>query len=178
MPDSPLLPIGIVRKPHGIKGEVSVTYHADSPVLLSGGVFLQRGEDPPVFHKVIAHRFHHGTLLLRLEGVCDRTAAEGLRGRVLLVPESRLPEPDADAVYLHQLVGLTVVARAEDGTESVWGVISAVADPAGQELWTISREGEADILFPAVPEFVAGFDLEENRVRITPPPGLFALYRS
>ncbi len=178
MPDSSLLPVGRIRKAHGIKGEVSVDYHADSPDLLSGGVYLQRDAQPPVFYEIDTLRIHHGALLLRLAGVRERNAAELLRGCDILIPESRLPQTDDDAPYLHEILGLTVIARDSDGTETEWGTLSAVADPAGQELWTISREGEQDILFPATPELVLGFDLDNRRVRIAPPPGLIDLYRS
>jgi len=178
MSDSPLLPLGRIRKAHGIRGEVSVDYYADSPDLLSGGVYLHRGASAPVQYEVASSRFHHGALLLRFKNIADRDAAEALRGYDLLVPEDRLPEPDDGTIYLHEIMGLRVLAENEDGTEAEWGVIAAVSEPAGQELWTISKENEEDILFPATPELVLGFDLEKRIVRIAPPPGLIDLYRS
>lgn len=42
----------------------------------------------------------------------DRTAAEFLRGQTLLIPESALPELDEDEVYLHDMLGLSVVLDA------------------------------------------------------------------
>lgn len=178
MPDLSLLPVGRIRKPHGIKGEVSVDYYADSPDLLSGGVFLQHGSGVPVLYEAASFRSHHGTLLIRFKNVPDRNVAETLRGYVVLVPEDRLPEPDDGAIYLHEIMGLRVIAKEENGTEADWGVISAVAEPAGQELWTISKENEEDVLFPATPELVTGFDLDKRIVRIAPPPGLIDLYRT
>ena len=58
---------------------------------------------------------HSGRLLLRFEGVADRTAAEALRGPCLVVEvdPAELPE-DPDEFYDHQLIGLAVVDR--DGT--------------------------------------------------------------
>lgn len=177
MSESLLLPVGRIRKAHGIRGELSVEYHADSPDLLYAGVFLQRGDGPPVFYEVAGFRAHHGSPLLRLAAIQDRAAAENLRGHDILIPEDRLPGSDDD-IYRYQLMGLAVIARDETGAESVWGAISAVDDPAGQEIWTISLEGEADVLFPATGELVLGFDLEKKFVRIAPPPGLIDLYRS
>ncbi|MDL2210714.1 ribosome maturation factor RimM [Desulfovibrio sp. OttesenSCG-928-O18] len=177
MPESSLLPVGRIRKAHGIRGEVSVDYHADSPALLRDGVFLQHGTAAPVFYEVAHFRAHHGSLLLRFTAISDRTAAETLRGHDILIPEARLPEPE-DGIYIYQLLGFTVVAVEENGAESIWGTISAIEDPAGQELWTISQEGEADVLFPATEELVLGFDPEKRIARIAPPPGLIDLYRS
>lgn len=177
MTDPLLLPIGRIRKAHGIRGEVSVEYHADSPDLLSEGVYLQHGSGAPVFHEIASFRAHHGALLIRFAGVADRNVAETLRGYDMFIPENRFPEPDDGAIYLYEIMGLSVIAGNEDGTETEWGVITSVNDSAGQELWTISRKNETDVLFPATPELVLGFDLEERTVRIAPPPGLLELYR-
>lgn len=177
MPDLHLLPIGVVRKAHGIRGEVSVDYYADSPDLLSGGVYLKAGAAPPAPREVVSRRFHHGALLVRFAGVADRNAAELLRGARMLIPEDRLPEPADSEIYLHEILGLTVIAVDASGQETPLGSLSGFSDASGQELWTISRDGDADILFPAAPEFVLRFDLKARTVRISPPPGLIDLYR-
>lgn len=178
MPDSSLLLIGRIRKAHGIKGEVSVDCYADSPSLLRGGVFLQSRSTPPAFREVETLRTHHGAVLIRFAGVTDRNAADMLRGLEILIPEGRLPEPDAGEIYRYRLLGLSVTALDEDGREVTLGTISGIDEPAGQELWSISKEGEEDILFPAIPEFILDFDLDNGLVRIAPPPGLIDLYRA
>lgn len=178
MPEPSLLFIGRIRRAHGIKGEVSVDCYADSPSVLREGVYLQGPASGPVFHELETLRVHHGSVLVRFAGVSDRNAAENLRGLAVLIPEDRLPEPGDDEVYCYRLMGLAVIQVAEDGSETPLGKITGIAEPAGQELWTISKDGEEDILFPAISEFVLGIDLDAGLVRITPPPGLVALYRS
>lgn len=173
-----LLPIGKIRKAHGIRGEVSVDYYADSPALLSEGVYLRSGSGAPVPYAIQSFRTHHGSLLVRFISIDDKNAADALRGHEMLVPEDRLPAPSDGAIYLHEIMGLRVLADKGDGTFDDVGVISAIADTAGQELWTIAAPGETDVLFPAAPEFVLGFDLVNRTVRIAPPPGLIDLYRS
>ena len=177
MPVNSLLPIGKIRKSHGIRGEVSVDYYADSPDLLRAGVYLQYPGKNPVFLDVVSFRAHHGALLVHLKTIDDRNAADTLRGFEILIPEDRLPEPDDGSIYLHEIMGLRVLAVDNAGKEDVWGTISDVADIVGQELWTISDEKKNDILFPATPELILGFDLEARIVRIAPPPGLIDLYR-
>lgn len=177
MPDSYFLPIGRIRKAHGIRGEVSVDYYADSPGLLNEGVYLRRSSETPVFYEVVSFRAHHGALLIRFKSIPDRTAAEHLRGFELLIPKDRLPEPDDDSIYIHEILGLSVYAVDENGTETLWGAIEDVADIAGQEIWTISLSGKEDVLFPVTSEFILAFDIDAGRVKISPPPGLLELYR-
>ena len=178
MSDFHLLPIGRIRKAHGIRGEVSVDYYADSPDLLRDGVYLRRASGSPALYEVASLRAHHGALLIRFTSVPDRNAAELLRGFELLVPKDRLPEPDDDEIYIHEILGLAVFAVDENGKEALWGTIEDVADNAGQELWTISLPQKEDILFPVASEFILEFDLDAGHVKISPPPGLLELYRS
>lgn len=173
MADTVFVHTGTLTRPHGIKGEICVDWYADSPELLQGPVFLQAGKETPRPVKIVSVRLHKGQPLVRMEGIEDRTAAEGLRGVRLLVRREDLPEPDEDEAYLHDLLGLDVL---EDATGRRLGVLEHVEFPNGQEVWSIRADDGKEILFPAVEEFITAFDLEAGHIRITPPPGLLEIY--
>src|SRR5579884_2179947 len=105
------LVVGRIGRAHGIKGEVTVEVRTDEPELrLAPGAVL--ATDPPSAGPLTVEsgRVHSGRLLLRFAGVGDRTAAEALRGTLLIAevdPDER-PE-DPDEYYDHQLVDLDVV---------------------------------------------------------------------
>ena len=165
-----LVEIGTLARPHGIRGEIRVNYYADSLELLRGDVvYLQAGNKPPRKMEIDTVRMHQGTPLIRFVEAPDRTAAEFLRGQTLLIPESALPELDEDEVYLHDMLGLSVVL---DATGQKLGVLDHVLFHGEQELWSILTPGGKEILLPAVPEFVADIDLDTEIIRITPPEGL------
>lgn len=168
--------IGLITKPHGLRGEVCVTSYADSPFLMQERVFLQAGKGPCVPYKVKASRNHSGTQLLLLEGVADRNAAEKLRQHKVLIPHDELPELDDDEVYIEDILGFTVVLD-EDGS-TVGTLESFQAPTPEQEVWEIRTPDGKEVLFPAAEEFVAEIDLESETIRITPPPGLLDIYLS
>ena len=171
-----LVEIGTLARPHGIRGEIRVNYYADSLELLRGDVvYLQAGNKPPRKMEIDTVRMHQGTPLIRFVEAPDRTAAEFLRGQTLLIPESALPELDEDEVYLHDMLGLSVVL---DATGQKLGVLDHVLFHGEQELWSILTPEGKEILLPAVPEFVADIDLDTEIIRITPPEGLLELYMS
>ncbi len=171
---SDLVEIGTLARPHGIRGEVRVNYYADSPDLLRGGnVYLQAGNRPPRKVEVDTLRMHQGTPLVRFVEAPDRTTAEFLRGQTLLVPEASLPELDEDEVYLHDMLGLSVVL---DATGEQLGTLDHVLFHGEQEVWSILTPDGKEILLPAVPEFVADIDLDAEIIRIAPPEGLLELY--
>ncbi len=169
-----LVEIGVLGRPHGILGEIRVQYYAESVDLLySGQVYLKTGNYPPRKVVVASVRVHQCALLLRFEGVSDRAAAELLRGQILLVADAALPDVDEDEVYLHAMLGLSVLLDA-DG--SYLGTLDQVLFHGEQELWSILTPDGREVLFPAVPEFVPDIDLETKRIRIAPPDGLLELY--
>jgi 16S rRNA processing protein RimM len=118
---------------------------------------------------VATSKWHSGRFVVHFAGIDDRTAAEGLRGQTLTidVDPAELPE-DPDEFYDHQLVGLNV--KLEDG--SLVGVIGEVIHLPSQDLLSVKREGDTEVLIPFVLEFVPEIDIETKTVTITPPPGL------
>ncbi len=166
--------IGRVLRAHGIRGELGVAVDLGDPGLLLGRVFLRRaGVETP--HTVLDFRRHHGNLLLRLEGVDDRTTAEALRGSELLMERAKLPPPNEDEIYLDDLIGLLVIYD-KDGQATELGRIEAVDDRAGTEIWQIRTADGREVLFPAADELVRRIDLAAGRTEIFPPPGLIELY--
>jgi 16S rRNA processing protein RimM len=164
--------VGRIGRPHGVRGEVTVEVRTDDPDLrFTPGAVLRT--DPPERGPITIAgvHWHSGTLLLRLEGVDSREAAEAVRNTELLVDVADLPEiEDPDSYYDHQLVGLT--ARKPDG--SVLGEITVVRHEA-QDLLVVRRPDGSDVLIPFVSAIVPTVDLDGGFVVVDPPEGLLEL---
>lgn len=173
MSESHVVVLGRLTRPHSIRGEIRVDYYADSPRLLEKSLWLRAGDGPGRPVRVASWRTWRDQIIIRLEGVDDRSAAELLRGQELLIDASLLPETAPDEPYLHDILGLPVLLAA---TGEPVGVLEDVLYPAGQEVWSIRASEGHEILFPAVPEFVDDIDPEGGRILITPPEGLLELY--
>ncbi|WP_369035493.1 ribosome maturation factor RimM [Streptomyces adonidis] len=164
------LVVARVGRAHGIKGEVTVEVRTDEPELrLSPGAVL--ATDPATAGPLTIEtgRVHSGRLLLRFEGVRDRTGAEALRNTLLIadVDPEELPEGE-DEYYDHQLMDLDVVLT--DGTEI--GRITEISHLPSQDLFVVERPDGSEVYVPFVEEIVLEIDLEEQRAVIDPPPGL------
>ncbi len=174
------LPIGVLHRAHGIKGELSATLDAESADFLDhvARLYVGPGEDTPATAlravSVRSWRWHNDRLLIAFKGLEDRTQAEALRGLTLFIRRQDLPPPDEDEVYLHDLVGAT--ALLEDG--ATLGVIRDFLLPPGQEIWVIETPDGREVLIPAHDETVLEIDLEARVVRLAPPPGLLDIYLS
>ncbi|MDQ1048893.1 ribosome maturation factor RimM [Streptomyces sp. V4I2] len=164
------LVVARIGRAHGIKGEVTVEVRTDEPELrLAPGAVLATDPASAGPLTIETGRVHSGRLLLRFEGVRDRTAAEALRNILLIAeidPEA-LPEEE-DEYYDHQLMDLDVVT--EDGTEV--GRITEISHLPSQDLFIVERPDGSEVMIPFVEEIVTEIDLEEQRAVISPPPGL------
>ncbi|MGW4813904.1 ribosome maturation factor RimM [Kitasatospora cineracea] len=164
------LVVGKIGRAHGIRGDVSVEVRTDEPELRLGpGAVLLTDPAATGPLTVESGRVHSGRLLLRFAGVKDRTAAEALRGTMLIaeIDPDETPE-DPDEYYDHQLIGLDVVLA--DGTPV--GELTEVVHLPYQDLLTVERPDGTEVLIPFVEQIVPTIDLDEQRVVITPPPGL------
>jgi 16S rRNA processing protein RimM len=164
--------VGRIGRPHGVRGEVTVEVRTDDPDLrFVPGAVLRT--DPPERGPITITgvHWHSGTLLLRLEGVDSREAAEAVRNTELVVAVADLPEiEDPDSYYDHQLVGLT--ARLPDGTEI--GQVTVIRHEA-QDLLVVRRPDGGEVLIPFVSAIVPTVDLEGGFVVVDPPEGLLEL---
>lgn len=164
------LVVARVGRPHGLGGEVSVEVRTDDP----GRRFepgARYSTDPasagPLTLETV--RDHNGRMLLTFDEVPDRTAAEGLRGVLLLVDVDEQAEDDEpDAWYDHQLVGLT--ARTVDGTDA--GVVTAVEHGAAQDLLVLRLPSGRTARVPFVAALVPEVDVAAGHVLLDPPGGL------
>ena len=115
-------------------------------------------------------REHSGRLLVRLEGVASRDAADALRGSLFIVDTAELPPiEDPDEFYDHQLVGLDVVREG-----ATVGVIDRLEHLPAQDLLVV-QVGDREVLVPFVRAIVPVVDLAAGHVVVTPPDGLFEM---
>jgi 16S rRNA processing protein RimM len=164
------LVVARVGRAHGIKGEVSVEVRTDEPELrLAPGAVLATDPAATGPLTIATGRVHSGKLMLRFEGVGDRTGAEALRNTLLIaeVDPAQTPE-DPEEFYDHQLIDLDVVTV--DGREV--GRIAEISHLPYQDLLIVRRPDDSEVLIPFVAEIVPEIDLEQQRAVIDPPPGL------
>lgn len=160
--------VGTIGRAHGLRGEVSVHVRTDEPErrFAPGARLLVAG----VPRTVAAVRWHSGTLLLTLDRVTDRTAAEGLRGAELWasVPADEAPAEEGE-YWDRDLVGLTVL----DAAGTVVGTIGEVLHLPAHDVLVV-RTPAGDRLVPFVTEIVPEVDLAAGHVRVADVGGLLA----
>jgi 16S rRNA processing protein RimM len=104
------------------------------------------------------------------DGVAERGAAERLRGAVLVVPESWLPELSEREWWAHQLEGCEV--RTVSGR--ILGVVTEVIANPANDLWVAVDEDGRETLVPALADLLIDVDVAARSIVVDDVPGLTA----
>ncbi|WP_116113000.1 ribosome maturation factor RimM [Austwickia chelonae] len=159
-----------IGKAHGLRGEVTVQIHTDDPEnrLTPGEVFTIEGLADIAELTLATVRVHNGTWLLGFEGHSDRNAAETLRGGRLVLPAG---EDDGEGWYENELIGLNVFSASGEQI----GQVAGLELGAAQDRLAVRLDDGRTGSVPLVEALIPVIDLEQKRVVVDAPDGLFDL---
>jgi 16S rRNA processing protein RimM len=169
------LVVGHVTKAHGTKGEIFVwplTDRVDQVFEPGRVVEVDEGEEPgsesfAALTIESVRPFKRG-LLVKFDGLDDRSSVEGLTQRYLRIPIDAASPLEEGEVFYHQLIGLQVVTA--DG-EAV-GTVREIYETGPTHLLEVRRTNGGHVLIPFTERIVRKVDVESGTLTIKPPPGL------
>ena len=162
------IPVGYVRRAHGIRGDVVVRgLISDAPErLVTGSTITTESGD---VYAVTAHRSHKGDVVLHLDGVDDRNAAEDLIGTRFVISSDERRTLDEGEWWAEDLVGCTVVGV--DGA-TIGDVTDVIVGAAQDRLVVTTPDGRVGQV-PFVDALVPDVDTDTRSVTVDLPEGLF-----
>jgi 16S rRNA processing protein RimM len=161
--------VGRVIGAHGLKGELSVLPLTDWPerFMEIRKVHASSGGAAGAWKRIEKARLANDRVLVKFEGIDDRTAAEALRGFMLSIPRAECkPLPDG-TYFIFDLIGLS----AETETGERLGIVKDVMRLPGQNLLVVDRDGR-EILIPMTRSLVKSVSPEDRKVVIEAVEGL------
>lgn len=161
--------LGRIVGVHGIRGGLNLLSYAESDEVFTAGrrVRLRDAQGTEEGFTVREVRPRKGGLLLHLDEVDDRTAAERLVGRDLLMDRSELPPLPEGTYYWEELIGLSVFEA--DGR--LLGRLEAILPTGSNDVYVV-RDGRSEILVPALARVIRDVDLAAGRMVVVLPEGL------
>lgn len=165
--------VGHIVGVHGLRGEVKVELYTDFPERFAPGVQLMMGVELTEV-EIASVRAHQKFLLMRFDGVDDRTAAEKLRGLWLFVDEDDAAELEPGVFWIHDLIGLRVV----DDRGAELGDLVDVLVTGANDVYVVrppsDQRRSQDLLLPAIPEVIKAVDLDAGLMTVSLLEGLLA----
>ena len=160
--------IGIINKPHGVKGELSFTFtddifdrveDCDYLVLLLDGILV------PFF--IEEYRFRSDNVaLVKFEGIDSTEKARTLTNVEVYYPVKFMDDQEEISSW-NYFIGF----RVEDIHHGCLGTVVDVDDATMNVLFVIEN-GDEEVLLPAHEEFILDIDRKKKILKVDIPDGL------
>ncbi len=154
--------IGVVRKPHGIKGGLKVTLYSIDLEMLQNleQLFVNTGDE----WKQLTLRNSQGYddfAILSFKEIHDRTQAEAFRDQEIYTVREDLPELNDDEFYIDDLIDCEVVNEKNE----CLGKVEEILSPAAHDIIVV-KSGNEEILIPLVNDWIVDIDLEARKIQV------------
>lgn len=159
--------LGKIVGAYGVQGWVRVHPFADDPSSWGRMATWQLGQEaepPETWREVVPKRskLQSDGLLVQLEGVTDRSAAEALKGFLIGASREALPAPGKDEYYWADLIGLDVV----NGRDERLGAVKELIESAASDVLVVVADDGTERLLPFVNAVVLDVDVAAKRIRV------------
>jgi 16S rRNA processing protein RimM len=161
-----LILMGVIGKPHGVRGLVRVNAFTEDPQALADYAPLTDKAGRKFGLEWVRESVAQLTEFTAAgpRKIADRNAAERLTNTELFAPRSAFPKAEEDEFYLADLVGLA----AQDASGAAIGKVTAVHDYGGGTSLEITGAASA-LLVPFTKAAVPVVDLAAGHVVVEPP---------
>lgn len=154
-------------KPHGLKGEVTISLDADIPNDMASvkTVFAKQGEQlVPYF--ITAFSLKGNKAFVKLEDVNTIEQAEKISKCLLFLPKSERPKSKKGEFYSDEITGFIV----EDENQGKLGEVVEIIQTGPQRFLSINY-GEKEILIPVNGPFITSINKTKNKITVNLPEG-------
>jgi 16S rRNA processing protein RimM len=167
-----LFTVGVILKPHGLRGEVKVYPRTDYPetrFAKRSKLLLQNPEGGPTRSvEVESGRKQQNLYIVKFAQFSTVEEVEHLRGWELKVRENDLIPLPEGTYYIHQLVGCTVIT---DQGETL-GELVEVLQPGANDVYVVKGADHKQILLPAIPDCILQVDVDKKVILVHIMEGL------
>jgi 16S rRNA processing protein RimM len=157
---APPLRLGLIGRAHGLAGAFRVVGAADWYAFAAGATLLLDGAE----RELLSVAGTPQSPILQLAGISSRAEAAAVLGHALELRASDAPEPEDDAFWVRDLVGM----RARCGEQELGEVTDVLERPANDVLVLRLRDGR-EHLVPFTREAVPGVDVAARVLELAEP---------
>jgi 16S rRNA processing protein RimM len=166
-----MIAVGVIRRPHGVRGEASVEPWTDSLDRFSElhrVTLVSPDESSTREVEIEGFRPHGDRALIKFAGIETPEDLQPLQNWTVEIPDEEARELDEDEYFLHDLAGLTLI----DGEGRERGVVVEAYEGGGGVLLNVKRPDGSSYEVPFATDICMEIDLEQKRIRVSLPQGL------
>lgn len=163
--------IGFVLKPHGLKGEVTVSLDAEAPSDIDEieSVLVDiKGQLVPHFIEAISVRGDKA--FVKFEDVDTPESAQAVSKNALYLPKTSRPKSGRGEFYDDEIISFEVA----DSEAGIIGLVTGVVDAGPNKLIAVDHNGK-EILIPVNSPFITSINKSKKRIAVELPDGFLEI---
>ena len=165
-----MIALGVIRKPHGVRGEASVepwTNDAQRFEEVKRVTLVSPDEAETREATIASMRLHGGRVLVTFDGIESPEAVRELANWTIEIPDSEARTLEAGEYFLHDLVGMQLI----DAEGKPRGEVIDAYEGGGGVLLNV-RHGGAEFEVPFAADICTSIDVGAKRIVVNLPEGL------
>lgn len=158
---------GFIMRPHGLKGEVTISLDADAPVEWETleSVFVEnKGKIIPYFIESVSVRGDKA--FVKFEDVNSPEGAAALKGNSLYLPKTSRPKPARGDFYNEELIDFEVI----DEELGLLGTVQTI-EQAGPNRFIVLSHKMKEVMIPVNGPFIKSINRTKKTVSVSLPEG-------
>lgn len=159
--------IGYILKPHGLKGQVTVSLDAEAPADLEDvdTIFVEKNNQLiPYFREQIS--ITGAKAYLKLEDIDTPEAAKEISKSALYLPKASRPKSGRGEFYDDEVIGFEVI----DSEAGSLGSVTEITTAGPNKLLTLIHNGK-EILIPVNSPFIKSINKGKKTISVELPEG-------
>ena len=165
-----LVPLGLLKRPHGLKGELGINFFNKDCRLLKKNqiVCLIYKQNSIVDSRIERMIYSANNNLIKFFEIDTREDASKLTGYTLSVKRSQLPDLEKGEFYLFDLIDYVLL----DENRNKYGIVTDVLEFPANDVLEVSDE-ENEYLIPVINDVIITMNHDNKEIIINPIKGLF-----
>jgi 16S rRNA processing protein RimM len=164
------IPLGVLLKPHGLRGALRVHLHDPASETLREGLACDLEREGQVVRSLTVGEVRGAgtSKSVRFTGVVSVEEAEKLRGLTIVVRRADLPPLEEGEFYVEDMIDAEVCERAADGALVAKGKVTAFERYPSTDVFTVALAGEGEaaktVEVPLLERYVEAVEASAPRV--------------
>ena len=157
------LRVGVISSTHGVRGEVKVYPTTDDVNRFKKlkTVILDTGREQMTL-SIESIKFFKNMVILKFKEFNNINDIEKYKGKDLLIHRDQAVKLAPNEYFVADLIGLKAVG--DDGEDL--GEVKDVLQTGANDIYVLHKDGEDDILLPAIKDCVKNVNIEEGTITV------------
>lgn len=168
---SELYKAGFIMRPHGLKGEVTISLDIEAPADWESleSIFVEtKSQLVPYFIEAISVR--HDKAFVKFEDVSTPEAAAALKGSSLYLPKTSRPKLARGEFYNEEVIDFEVM----DEARGFLGTVQAI-EQAGPNRFIVLSHKMKEVMIPVNGPFIKSINRTKKTVSVSLPDGFLEI---